>query len=105
MSARAPSVCRSRRPIVVLAALAAATLLVARARAEEPEQLRTALDQPFEVENLRLDLDVDLKGHAVSGRATLRIKALRELHSLALDGVELQVSKVLVAAEPKAQLP
>src|SRR5262249_48044654 len=99
-----------RRPMLTLRRSRLAALFImfgvagvaALARADNPpEEVKTAVDHPFDVDNLRLDLDVDLAHKTIEGRATLRVKARRAITRVRLDGVALQVSKVLVATGAK----
>src|SRR5205823_10061469 len=63
------------------------------------EPLRTAGDRPVDVQHIRLDLKVDLPKKTVEGQATLTVKALRPLTSLALDAVDFDVKAVTLDAK------
>jgi aminopeptidase N len=72
-------------------------------RAERPaapgtEPFRTAVDRPFDVKDIRLDLRVDLPKQAVDGRATLQVRSLRPIKAIQLDAVEFTVRKVTLQA-------
>jgi aminopeptidase N len=58
------------------------------------EPLRTAADRPIDIEHIRLDMQVDLRKQEVAGRAVIELKSLRPTPSIALNAVELEVSKV-----------
>jgi aminopeptidase N len=60
--------------------------------------LRTAVDRPFDVRDIRLDLRVDLPGRAVEGTATLQVRSLRPIRSIGLDAENFQVKRVTLAS-------
>jgi len=62
------------------------------ARAEEP--FRQARSQPVDVENIKLELDVDLKARQISGSATIELTPRLAINSLSLDAVAHEVSGV-----------
>jgi aminopeptidase N len=65
--------------------------------ADEP--LRTAVDRPIDIQDIRLDLRVDLTKKLVEGTATLQIRGLRALKHLELDAVAFHVKKVSMALD------
>lgn len=69
----------------------------APAQAPVAEPLRTAGDRPVDVEHIRLDLRVDLPKKTVDAVATLRVRSLRQLASLALDAAGFEVNQVVLA--------
>jgi aminopeptidase N len=62
------------------------------------EPLRTAVDRPFDIRDIRLELRVDLPQKSVEGTATLQVRSLRALEHLELDAVDFQVKKVTLAS-------
>jgi aminopeptidase N len=58
-------------------------------------------DRPIDIRHIRLDLNVDLPKKTVDGRATLQVRSLRPLASIALDAVDFEVKKVLIGTESK----
>jgi aminopeptidase N len=84
---------RDRRPAPAADAPATTT----PAPAAEP--LRTAIDRPIDVKNIRLDLAVDLPKKSVEGTATLSIRSLRPVKLLDLDAVDFKVKKVTLTCE------
>jgi aminopeptidase N len=86
----------------VRAVLALTFVLLAAQTARSDEAFRTAPDRPFSVEHIALDLDVDLAGKAISGSASLDVRAVRDLGSIRLDAMGLEVASVSVA-RPNAQ--
>lgn len=58
------------------------------------ETLRTAADRPIDILHIRLDLDVSLKSKSVSGTATIDFQPNREVSSISLDAVGLDVTRV-----------
>src|SRR5215831_3633322 len=69
------------------------------------EPLRTAVDRPFDVQHLRLDLRVDLPNKTVDGVATLRIKSLRGIKHAGLDAVGFEVKKVELTPPEREAVP
>jgi aminopeptidase N len=63
------------------------------------EPLRTAGDRPVDIRHIRLDLRVDLPQKTVDGIASLQVRSLRTLSSIALDAVDFDVKEVKVAPE------
>lgn len=72
--------------------LAVGVCLCTNAAAEEP--FRGAKSQPLDVQNIRLDLDVDLKAREISGSATIDFRPLQSLHNITLDAVDHEVDAV-----------
>jgi aminopeptidase N len=62
------------------------------------EPLRTAVDRPIDVRDIRLDLAVDLPKKTVEGTATLQLRSLRPVKHIELDAVAFQVKKVTLAS-------
>lgn len=58
------------------------------------EPLRTAVDRPIDIKDIRLDLCVDLSKKIAEGTATLQIRGLRALKHVELDAVAFHVKKV-----------
>ncbi len=58
------------------------------------EPLRFTADRPIDIEHIRLDLRVDLRRQEVAGRAAIQLKSLRPLQHVALNAVDLEVSRV-----------
>jgi aminopeptidase N len=72
------------------------------ATASEP--LRTAVDRPIDIKNIRLDLRVDLAHKTVDAEASLQVKSMRPIKTISLDAVGFEVKAVTLAtdhAEPK----
>lgn len=84
-------------PAVVAAALPLYTVLAG--------DTQFVADRPVDLVHLRLDLDVDLVGESVSGRATVDLKALRDVTAIRFDAVDFAVSGVTVARGSKAPGP
>src|SRR5437588_11457419 len=61
------------------------------------EPLRTAIDRPIDIRNIRLDMRVDLPKKTVDSQATLQVHSLRPIKSISLDAVGFEVKKVVVA--------
>ncbi|QDU43492.1 Aminopeptidase N [Symmachiella dynata] len=78
---------------IVISVISTAQLLAA----DEP--LRTAGDRPFDIQHIRLDLDISLKKKQIAGAATIDLQLLRPLQVLKLDAVGLEVSQVLLAPD------
>jgi aminopeptidase N len=72
----------------------------ARPAAEAPavpaavEPLRTAVDHPFDIRNIRLEMRVDLQHKSVDCKAALDIRSLRPIKSIELDAVDFEIAKV-----------
>lgn len=62
--------------------------------AQSTEPFRVPADRAIDVLHIRLDLDVSLEEQSVQGVATLDFSPNRELSSVALDAVDLKVSRV-----------
>jgi aminopeptidase N len=70
------------------------------AGAERPaaaEPLRTAVDRPIDIKDIRLDLRLDLPKKIAEGTATLELRGLRSLKHIELDAVAFHVKKVTLA--------
>jgi aminopeptidase N len=72
------------------------------AKAERPavpavEPLRTAVDRPIDIKDIRLDLRVDLAKKIAEGTATIQIRGLRALKHLELDAAAFHVKKATLA--------
>jgi aminopeptidase N len=76
--------------LVLLASFAA----VAAVFADDEAPFRGAPDRPLLVSKVALDLDVDLLGKSVAGTAVLDLQATRDLKTLRLDAVGLDVASV-----------
>ncbi len=66
------------------------------------EPLRTAVDRPIDIKDIRLDLHVDLKKKLAEGTATLQLRSLRALKHIELDAVDFHVKKATLAVDDKA---
>jgi aminopeptidase N len=84
---------------------APATQPKAAPAAAAAEPLRTAVDRPIDVRDIRLDLAVDLTKTSVEGSATLLIRTLRPIKHIELDAVDFKVHKVCVACGETTALP
>src|SRR5262249_61373374 len=69
------------------------------------ETLRTALDRPIDIRDIRLDLRVDLPKKAVDGRATLQVRSLRSITTITLDAVGFDVKEVGLSAGKEGPKP
>jgi aminopeptidase N len=69
------------------------------------EPLRTAGDRPFDIQHIKLELQVDLPKKTVKGTATLRVKNLRALQHITLDAVDFEVKKVSLAKSKHETTP
>ena len=70
-------------------------LLLAVGRVAAEETLRVAPDRQIDVQHIRLELDVDLKGRSVEGTATIDYRAVRPLgRTVTLDAVGLEILSV-----------
>src|SRR4029077_14555864 len=69
------------------------------------EPLRTAVDHPFDIRDIRLDLRVDLAKKIVAGQATLQLQSLRPIKSIDLDAVAFAVKEVSLATGTKTPAP
>jgi aminopeptidase N len=61
------------------------------------EPLRTAVDRPIDIRDIRLELRVDLAKKTAEGTAILQVRGLRPLKHIELDAVDFRVNKVTVA--------
>jgi aminopeptidase N len=61
------------------------------------EPLRTAVDRPIDIKDIRLDLRVDLAKKLAEGSATMQIRSLRPIKHVELDAVAFHVKKVSLA--------
>lgn len=69
----------------------------ANAAAAQPlENLKGAIERPVDVENLRLELDVQLLEKRVAGSAELTITPLRNLSAVTLNAIDHEVSNVWI---------
>jgi aminopeptidase N len=70
-----------------------------RAASAATEPLRTAVDRPIDIIDIRLELRVDLPKKLVEGTATLQIRGLRALKHMELDAVDFHVKKVTLGLD------
>jgi aminopeptidase N len=61
------------------------------------EPLRTAVDRPIDIKDIRLDLCVDLSKKIVEGTASIQMRSLRALKHLELDAVDFHIKKANLA--------
>src|SRR5687767_12043110 len=58
-------------------------------------------DRPVSMEHVRLELDLDLPGQRLSGRATLTLRARRnDVRLVELHAVDMQIEKITVDGAP-----
>ncbi len=69
--------------------------------AAQPEPLRTAVDRPIDIRDIRLELRADLPKKVMEGTAILQLRGLRDLKHLELDAAAFKVKSVRLAADPK----
>lgn len=65
-----------------------------RPAAAAVEPLRTAVDRPIDIRDIRLELAVDLTKKIAEGTATLQFRTLRPIKHIELDAVEFKVKNV-----------
>jgi aminopeptidase N len=61
------------------------------------EPLRTGVDRPFDVRDIRLELRVDLAQKTVDGKATIQVSSLRTIRTISLDAVGFEIKQVTLA--------
>ncbi len=66
-------------------------------KAEPPENTRFTLDQPFDMENIKLEMTVDVAGKQVDSEATLSLHPTAPARSVTLDAAKFNVKRVMVA--------
>jgi aminopeptidase N len=64
------------------------------AAAAQTEPLRTAVDRPIDIRDIRLELRADLAKKVVEGMAILQLKSLRDIKHIELDAVAFHVQSV-----------
>ncbi len=69
------------------------------------EPLRTAVDRPIDIKDIRLDLRVDLDKKIAEGTATLQVRSLRPLKHIELDAADFRVRKVTLAPANESPRP
>src|SRR5579871_4825888 len=74
-------------------------------RATPAEPLRTAVDRPIDIKDIRLDLKMDLNKKIAEGSATLQLRSLRPIKHMELDAVEFHVKKVTLAQGDEESRP
>jgi aminopeptidase N len=72
-----------------------------RPAAPAVEPLRTAVDRPIDIRDIRLELRADLPKKVMEGTATLQLRGLRDLKHLELDAAAFKVKEVRLAADNK----
>ena len=65
------------------------------------EPLRTAVDRPIDIRDIRLELRADLPKKTMEGTATLQLRSLREIKHIDLDAAEFKIKGVSLAANGK----
>jgi aminopeptidase N len=75
-------------------------------RLDAQQATRFAQDRPIDCVHIKLELNVNVEERIVTGSATLDLTALREVSSIRLDAVELDVDQVTVARDghPAAEI-
>jgi aminopeptidase N len=76
-----------------------------RASASSAETLRTAVDRPIDIKDIRLDLRIDIPKKTVDSKATLKVRSLRPIKSISLDAVDFEVKKVAMSAGTEESKP
>src|SRR5207248_1277996 len=67
--------------------------------------LRTAVDRPIDIRDIRLDLRVDLANKTVDSQATLQVRSLRPIKSISLDAAGFEVKQVALGTSKEEAKP
>jgi aminopeptidase N len=97
-AARAQQRAPGRRPATPATEAPAA---VERPAVSAVEPLRTAVDRPIDIRDIRLELRADLPKKVMEGTAILQLRGLRDLKHLELDAAAFKVKEVRLAADKK----
>jgi len=74
-------------------------------QASVSEPLRTVPERPFDVKDIRLELQVDLAKKIVDGKATLEVRSVKPIKNISLDAVGFKVKQVTLASAGQKAAP
>lgn len=96
---------RPSQPRPTTPAIDAPSAAPERPTSSAAEPLRTAVDRPIDIIDIRLDLRMDLAKKIAEGTATLQIRSLRAIKHMELDAVDFHVKKVTLALDTRPPHP
>jgi len=74
-------------------------------QASVSEPLRTVPERPFDVKDIRLELQVDLTKKTVDGKATLEVRSVKPIKNINLDAVDFKIKQVTLASAGQKAVP